>query len=59
VLTFLTIVHWQNVLQQQGLRSRDALFSKKDWEILHLLNYRNLRKETIWKIWSVTLIETA
>jgi hypothetical protein len=30
VLTFLTIVHWQNVLQQQGLRSRDALFSKKD-----------------------------
>ncbi|KAJ6298368.1 hypothetical protein OIU76_019510 [Salix suchowensis] len=29
VLTFLTTVHWQSVLQHQGLRSRDALFSEK------------------------------
>jgi hypothetical protein len=29
VLTILTIVHWRNVLQHQGSRSRDAPFSKK------------------------------
>ncbi|KAJ6751839.1 hypothetical protein OIU85_002273 [Salix viminalis] len=29
VLTFLTTVRWQSVLQHQGSRSRDALFSEK------------------------------